>query len=296
MSINPVRFDDEVFRTHFNRRPFYLDTSLREHPAFDLSRIIALAKRLRPSLVEYSGGNQAVGVRPGETPRTGLGIEETLQRIQERCSWMVLKRVEEDPEYSELLQACLAPIELAARHHVGESFDAHAFIFISSPDAVTPLHIDHEHNVLCQIRGSKTVHMWDPDDRSVVSEKDLETFHSAFVHRNLPYDERFGATERVLPLREGQGLHFPVTAPHWVKNGSEVSVSFSLTFRSEWAAARERLHRMNARLRRLGFEPTPVGHNVFVDAAKLRARDALVRARGLLLWPMKKDGRDQRAA
>lgn len=279
-----VRFDSKVFDAHFNRRPFYVDTSLAGHPAFALPRLIALARRLRPKLVEYSGGKQAVGTRPEETPRTGLGVEETLARIDESCSWMVLKWVEEDPEYAALLDACLGPIERAAAKQVGRTFDRHAFIFVSSPNAVTPLHMDHEHNVLFQIRGSKTIRMWDPDDRGVVSEQDLETFHAAFVHRNLPFDERFGVTARVLPLQAGQGLHFPVTAPHWVQNGPEVSVSFSVTFRSDWAEARENLHRVNARLRKLGLEPTPAGRNVVVDAAKVRAHGALTRARRLVPW------------
>jgi hypothetical protein len=277
-----VRFDSSVFHAHFNRRPFFLETSLRGHPAFALKNLVALSKRLDSRLVEYNGGRMAIGVRPEALPRTGLGIQETLERIEDECSWMVLKRVEEDPEYAELLHSCLAPIKAAAREHVGEMFDEHAFIFVSSPGAVTPLHIDHEHNVLCQVQGSKTIHMWDPDDRTAVSEEALETFHSAFVHRNLPFHDGLMSTARVLMLKSGIGLHFPVTAPHWVQNGPEVSVSFSITFRSEWAAARERLHRLNARIRRMGIAPTPVGRNAIVDAAKLGVRDAVVKVRDWL--------------
>ena len=33
-------------------------------------------------------------------------------------------------------------------------------------------------------------------------------------------------------LNPGDGLHFPLTWPHWVKNGNEVSISFSITFRN----------------------------------------------------------------
>lgn len=286
-----VRFNSDVFRAHFNRRPFFVETALRGHPAFERKSLLALSRRLNPRLVEYNGGRMAIGVRPEQMPKTGLGVQETIERIEEQCSWMVLKRVEEDPEYAELLKTCLAPIKAAAREHVGEMFDEHAFIFVSSPGAITPLHIDHEHNVLCQIQGSKTVHMWDPDDRTAVSERELETFHSAFVHRNLPFHDGLMTTARVLSLKPGYGLHFPVTAPHWVQNGPEVSVSFSITFRSDWAAARERLHRLNARLRRFGIEPSPVGRNVVVDAAKLGARDALVRMRELLPWNAK--GREE---
>jgi len=129
------------------------------------------------------------------------------------------------------------------------------FIFLSSPGAVTPFHIDSEYNFLLQVRGSKTVSMWDPADRFVLPEEELERFYATFVHRNLPWRDVFQTTAFVLPLAPGEGLHFPVTVPHWVKNGPEVSVSFSITFRTADSERRELLYKANARLRKLGLSP-----------------------------------------
>ena len=39
-----------------------------------------------------------------------------------------------------------------------------ARIFVSSPGAVTPFHMDHEHNFILQIRGNKKLYTWDPMD------------------------------------------------------------------------------------------------------------------------------------
>src|SRR5207245_10351601 len=75
-------------------------------------------------------------------------------------------------------------------------------------------------------------------------------------------------TAFVLPLVPGEGLHFPVTVPHWVKNGPEVSVSFSITFRTAHSARRELLYKANARLRKLGLKPTPVGQSILLDRTK----------------------------
>jgi len=47
---------------------------------------------------------------------------------------------------------------------VGRTFSQQAFIFVSSPEAVTPLHMDPEHNFLLQVRGLKTLHLFDPND------------------------------------------------------------------------------------------------------------------------------------
>lgn len=276
---NGLRFAPDVFDAYFNRRPFYLETSLQSHPAFGLERLIALSKRLRPHLVEYNGGDLPISIAPELTPRTGLSVEETLRRIEEAGSWMVLKRVDDDPEYRALMEDALAPVRARAQALVGRSFDLQSFIFISSPHAVTPLHMDPEHNVLVQIRGSKSFHVWDPDDRGIINETDLETFHAAFTHRNLTYKEQFAPAARIFTLKPGQALQVPVTVPHWVKNGPEVSISFSVTFRSDWTLRRERLYRVNARLRKLGIEPTPVGRNVMLDAAKLHTSETLVQLR-----------------
>jgi len=99
---------------------------------------------------------------------------------------------------------------------VGRTFGLQAFVFVSSPNAVTPLHMDPEHNVLIQVRGTKKLHIWDREDRQIISESDLETFHSAFTHRNLPYKEQFADAARTFELHPGKALHVPVTVPHWV--------------------------------------------------------------------------------
>jgi hypothetical protein len=191
----------------------------------------------------------------------------------------VLKRVEQDPEYRAVMDALLDELEPHARRRGLACFDRQAFVFVSSPGSVTPFHMDPEHNFLIQVRGTKTVHLWDPADRYVVREEDLETFHAAFKHRNLAYRSEFEHTAHRLHLTPGQGLHFPVTAPHWVMNGNAVSVSFSITFRSNASRRRELAHRANSRLRRLGLTPRPVGAQPWVDGAKALATGALLGVR-----------------
>jgi len=216
-----------------------------------------------------------VGVRPSDTPRTGLSAEETVRRIAECGSWMVLKRVEQDPDYGALLDRCLDELGVQAGGDLPPMRRREGFIFLSSPCAVTPFHLDPEHNFLLQIRGSKTVSMWDRDDRFVLPEAELERFYARFVHRNLPWREVFQTTAWVVPLKPGQGLHFPVAVPHWVQNGPEVSISFSITFRSDSSKERELIYRANAKLRTLGLSPRPPGRSVLLDSTKRAAFAAL---------------------
>jgi hypothetical protein len=226
-----------------------------------------LCARLPERSVEYNAGDVPVTLDPKQTPRTGLSAEETIRRIAECRSWLVLKNVEQDPAYGAVLEACLAEVHGTAPHLTQGMSDKEAFVFVSSPRSVTPFHIDPEENFLLQIRGRKTLSVFDPADRSVLSEEALENFHSG-AHRNQRFDEAQQARAGRITLTPGIGVHIPLTAPHWVQNDDEVSVSFSITFQTRSSMRRSHAHRMNGALRRLGLRPAPVGQSSARDALK----------------------------
>lgn len=277
-----LQMEEHTFRENFNRRPFLIRHNLCDHPLFVLPRLIELSQKLPAEQVEYNAGDLPVAQDPSCTPQTGLSIEETIRRIEECQSWLVMKNVEYDEEYRALRDDCLdsmrpfsEPLAPGMRHR-------EAFIFISSPNSVTPFHVDPEYNFLLQIRGCKQVTMFDAQDRSVVADVDLERYFGG-GHRNLIYDESLNERAIVTALRPGFGLHFPVMAPHWVKNGPAVSVSFSITFRNPDSDRREILHRINHRMRKIGLKPSPVGRSPFCDGVKffafrsLRAVKSIIR-------------------
>lgn len=244
----------------FNLRPFAIRHSLVDHPLFSLERLVELARRLPPAAVEYNAGDLPLTQDPNQTPRTGLSVEETIRRITEARSWMVLKRVEVDGEYRRVLDDCLDEVVPFAPGMRARQ----AFVFISSPGSVTPYHIDHEYNFLLQIRGTKTMSIF---DRSVLSEQEVERFYRG-EHRNLVFDERRADTARTFELAPGDGVHVPVNAPHYVKNGPLASVSFSITFRTPDGDRRSAVYRVNERMRAVGIHPRPVGATPLLDRAK----------------------------
>lgn len=271
-----LRIDPQEFRECFDRRPFLIGHDLTNHPLFEISRLIRLCRSLPATSVEYNAGSIPINVTPEQTPPNGLSAEETIRRIAECKSWLVLKYVEQDSEYRALLNRCL---EEVARHsepiRPGMCL-AQGFIFISSPGAVTPYHMDPEHNFLLQIRGSKRIHLFDGRDRSIISEEELERFYRG-AHRNLAYSTDLEKTAWTFDLRPGFGLHFPVTAPHHVTNGAEVSVSFSITFRTPDLDRRCLVYICNAFLRRRGVRPALVGAHPGRDALKYLASSVVFR-------------------
>ena len=253
-----------ALRAKFGRAPFIIQHRLAPHRLFALPRLVELARSLPASKVEWNSGNVPVSLDPGETPRNGLSPEETIRRIQECSSWLVLKNTERDPEYAELLDRCLGEVERAAPDLTAGMHGFESFIFVSSPNAVTPYHMDPEENFLLQVRGRKVMRVF---ERSVLSAVELERFHTG-AHRNLVYRDEYAARARAFTLMPGVGLHVPVTAPHWVQNGPEVSVSFSITFRTRASARAAHAHQMNALLRKIGIEPSPVGESALRDRVK----------------------------
>ena len=262
-----LKLNPEEFGRLFPHRPFTIRHELSSHPLFALPRLIELSQQLPEAFVEYNAGNLPIGVDPKQTPRNGLSIVDTIKRIEECRSWLVLKDVEQVPEYRALLDECLDQIGALSEQIVPGMGQREGFIFISSPGSVTPYHTDPEHNFLLQIRGTKTVHMFDGKDRSIISEEELEAFHSG-GHRNLKFKDEYQAKARSFSLQPGDGLHFPVNDPHWVKNGDAVSISFSITFRSPLSKRNARLYFANGQLRKFGIPPTPPGMSAWRDITK----------------------------
>lgn len=270
-----MTFDRARFGRDFPHRPFLVDHSHHTDPRLQLDAIKALALRLPTERVEYNPGDLSVNQDPSAVPSSGLGIGETIDRIGEQNSWMVLKNIEHDPQYAALLRESIASMEPELRAAVGPVGDIEGFVFVSSPGATTPFHVDPEHNFLLQVQGSKTIHIWDIHDRAVVSEAQLEAA-CAGAHRNLPHRPDFDDRAAVFDITPGQGLHFPVQAPHWVKNGPEVSISYSVTFRSRLSHRQRRVRFVNALLRRAGLQPRASGSSRTRDGVKLAAYGALV--------------------
>ena len=270
-----LEIDSQVFKANFPSFGFKVRHHLCDRPEFQLPRLVDLARRLPEKNVEYYTGKVGVNQDPKSHPRNGLSVAETVRRIEECGSWMVLKNVEQEQEYGRVLREVLEQLYEECGGSLRRFHREEAFIFISSPGSITPYHLDEEHNFLCQIRGSKQVSMWDPRDRTVLPEPQIEymlqVWHGNDYHRNMPYRDEFQQAATVFDLRPGEALHFPVGAPHWVKNGPEVSVSFSVTFRSEMSERQAIVYFVNRKLRSFGIEPYPPGASETRDKAKYRA-------------------------
>jgi hypothetical protein len=229
-----------------------LSHQLVGHDLLTLDALATLAERMPETSVEYNLGKLPLGVRPEDTPSNGLTLGETIRTIETNGSWAVLKNVERDPAYGALLDAALAELEPIVAKTTGPMLKQEAFIFLSSPGSVTPFHMDPEHNILLQIMGTKTMTVFPARDEQLVPAQKSEDFHAG-GHRNLIWQDGFQARGTAVLLEPGDAIHVPVKAPHFVENGPTVSVSLSVTWRSDRSVAEGELHSFNALLRKRGL-------------------------------------------
>jgi hypothetical protein len=276
-------FDAGTF-AGYNREPFLVSHRLADHPHFALPRLFELCRHLPSRRVLFR-----VGDIPGDVEldtsydryKRGLTLEDAIEHFEERQAYICINNPEQDPEYRPVIEGLLA--ELAARVDPldpGMTWYS-TYIFISAHDSTTPYHMDREMNFLLQIRGGKTVYLWNPADSEVMTEAQKD-FLLAYVGSRPPYKPAIESKASIFELRPGLGVHHPFIAPHRVHTGSELSISLAVTFRTRRSDSWTGAHTFNARLRRLGLRPGPVGRVAWMDDAKNTTTRAWRRAHRML--------------
>ncbi|MGH6651412.1 MAG: cupin-like domain-containing protein [Sphingopyxis sp.] len=243
-----------VMENLYPQRAGLLHHRLPDHPLLSLDALAALGESLPASQVEYNPGNVPIGILPEDVPSNGLSIGETIRTIDSNGSWAVLKNIESEGPYRDLLMTLLGELEPVVSPRTGAMLTPQGFIFISSPGSITPFHFDPEHNILLQLRGTKVMNVWPSGDERFAHRREHERYHTG-GHRNLPWQEGYEGGQQAVPLAPGDAVLMPVMAPHYVANGDAPSISLSITWRSEWSYRESEAHAANAALRRMGLDP-----------------------------------------
>ena len=244
----------EAMALLYPREAGLLQHRLPDHPLLSLEALAVLGEGLPAAQVEYNPGDLPVGIAPEDVPSNGLSIGETIRTIDENRSWAVLKNIETEAPYRDLLMGLLGELDPVVEPRTGAMLTPQGFIFISSPGSITPFHFDPEHNILLQLRGSKVMNVWPAGDERFAHRVEHERYHTG-GHRNLPWRDGFDGGQQRVPLAPGDAVLMPVMAPHFVANGDAPSISLSITWRSEWSYRESEAHAANAALRRMGLDP-----------------------------------------
>lgn len=272
------------FNALYNRGSFGFTHSLSTHPLFELPALIELSARraANPNYAYWSSGRVALTDGWDKGSRTSPSLQDAIADILHNDSLVMLKHVEEDIVYGALLRQIFAELaRLVGPVMTRDVIIGRGTILIASPQRITAYHLDADTNFLFQVRGDKTIDVFDGAKPEVVSTEELETYfcgdHSAakYLQGKQQHAIRY-------ELRAGSGVHIPCLSPHWAQNSSNVSVALSVNFDLKSMARLAGLYRMNAKLRRLGARPRPPGSSRLGDQMKLASLAALAAARSLV--------------
>jgi hypothetical protein len=248
--------------------------TLADEPLLSLDALADAADRMPASTVVQRSGDQplvgtrepmAVAGRPGDVTRGVAGSGR----------WVRLTSLATLPEYAELLPRAAGQFELMLRAR-GERILAHDLLaFVAGPGTTVPAHVDCDHQMLMQIRGSKTVMIGAYIDPTVAQVQTERAFEAVPLPPSVHPDR---CESRA--LRPGDGLVIAASTFHWIENGNDdVSIAVTCVARTERNTRDAAAHRFNGRVRRLGLHPSPPGRNVALDRMKQRVVRATVRRR-----------------
>ncbi len=254
-------------RGAFPDQPGVFSHNLHLDERLTLTAIADLADRLPRQSVICDSAAQPLLVPQGGPPRGALSRPgDVIRNLNDANSWLTLLNIEDDPAYADLMNSTLDDLERTMKDRQGTMRKRVGFIFVSSPNSVTPAHFDIEHSLLMQVSGAKIVSLgrfateWD-------RRHEIERY----------WDGSHGRIESLPPelasyeLTPGRGVYMPPIAPHWVHNGPAISLSVTLTY---FTAATERgnlVEAFNARLRRMHLHPRHPGQSKSADLVKVAA-------------------------
>ena len=260
-------------RGAFPEQPAEFAHNLHEDTRLTLHAVADLADRLPRRSVICDTSAQPLLVPQGGPPRGALDRPgDVIRNIEDANAWLTLLNIEADPAYADLMNTMLDQLEPGMIKPHGTMRNRVGFIFVSSPNSVTPAHFDIEHSLLMQVSGSKRVSFGR-------FENDLARRHE--VERY--WDGSHGRIESLPPelasyqLTPGRGVYIPPVSPHWVHNGPAVSLSVTLTYFTAATVRENMIEAFNGRLRSFHMNPRQPGQSASADVAKV----AVMRAWGL---------------
>lgn len=258
-----------------NRSPFLFQHPLAQSPLFDIAQLARLAEaaiQQRDDQDPYLGIEERQLSKGERTQR----MLDSIAHLSEGTHWLKISAVNTlDSDYEDLLQAFLGQVEAVTGWPIRAKMTwAGLDVFMNSPRLQVPYHFDHDSNFLMQIRGEKDVFLFDPNDRSVLTEAEIEDYYRGNKLAGR-YHAGLNDAGQCFHLTPGLGVHHPPLAPHLIRNGGEVSVSAAFYFILPGQEKIARIYQSNHFLRKLGLHPRSPGQSRLSDWAKDKVMESV---------------------
>ncbi|MEH6559220.1 MAG: cupin-like domain-containing protein [Oceanicoccus sp.] len=267
--------------------------SLVDHPLLQMDQIRKLVKRTPKDRIAFSAGEKPESADIGTSHiyhKSEHSLEYAIDNMENVDAYLFIDSPEKDPQFNQLFQDIKVDLDRFCQKNGYRLWEARLFLFVSSPGAITPYHLDHQHTLLAQIKGTKTLNLWPAMNYDLTPPSELEVFCSQ-ITRKFQMREELEKLRKPYEMVPGQGVYIPFLAPHSVKNNDEVSVSLSMIFNTFESQKMWNSFRINHLLRnRLHLSPTLPGTSIWLDEVKhqsVRTLERLARMGWLNVFPEK---------
>jgi hypothetical protein len=270
----------------FQRVPVRFRHGFAGDPAFQEPALRALLERHPEALTdininEISNDGRAT-VRTGG--RGGLVGAAILEAVKSGRVWVNLRKIDaHDPAIAGLMTGALAALQ-AARPDF-RPIKPQGQLLLSGPQARVPYHADQPGVVLFHLVGHKRIWVY-PNRAPWLEDRAMEAVALGQSTEDLPYRPAFDDDAQVFDLAPGDGVSWPIHAPHRVDNLGTFNVSLSVEFMTWEARLRQGSYFTNGALRRrFGIDPKPVAALGPVGQAWRWAAAAVLRKAGVTPAP-----------
>ncbi len=253
---------------------------LDREPLLQMDSLRALAKRLEPrGQVKFKPAVQTAvhdAFITQDADSRGRSIDQVFDHISDPASWLAIYQMNEDPQYAAFCHKLLAEVN----DHVGINdpgmYGPDLAVFLSSPPAFTPYHIDQHPVFFFQVRGKKRLNLWDSFDPEVLDPALVEEFLCSKVEGKIKFREALKAKVVEIELGPGDGVYWPATTPHlthteghWVTRDNGFSLSFNISYYTNETRRRLCISALNQLLRNHSpIRPSPYGQSDLRDRIK----------------------------
>lgn len=205
----------------------------------------------------------------------GAGVLEAVRRGR---LWVNVRDLQDhNPEYRELYDRLVAEL----RAHRPDLVPGPLILMIGSPSALVYYHADAGPNLLCHVRGAKTIWVYPSNDPEFAPREIMEEIYAGIRDEELPYHSSLDTGAHVIEVEPGHLVNWPHNSPHRTRNhGGDIDVSFSLEYWTDASIRRQQVVLGNRLVRRVLHVPCsswrdtgPVAwlkRNAFRAARKLR--------------------------
>lgn len=268
--------------------------SLDREPLLDMTSLRALAKRLqKKNQVKFKpgkGGKTSDLFLTADSHAEGYDIDQVFDRISAPETWLAIYQMNLDPTYAEFCKKLLAEIDSRVGVRDPGMYGPDLAIFLSSPPAFTPYHIDQHPVFFFQVRGKKRLNLWDSYDHDVLPPELAEQFLCWKTEGIIKYRDAIQAKAFDIELGPGDGVYWPATTPHlthteshWIKPDDGFSLSFNISYYTNETKRRLCVSALNQLLRSHSpLKPRPYGDSPLRDKIKYPLGRAFLEVRRIL--------------